>query len=173
VSQLRASDGEHSAVEGYIHEALRIDPPFRGVYRESLADQKVGNLSILKGQRVFLDLAHANSDPIVFTDPTTVDVHRESKDNYLPWDGVTRSLGVELTTRIIRQVLRAVFEFDGLRRASGSSGMLKRYNIAEGSILRYEYLGAGNLPTPWPSSLLVQINTSAVSRKPGTLSGHS
>jgi len=29
---------------------------------ESLADQKVGNLSVLKGQRVFLDLAHANSD---------------------------------------------------------------------------------------------------------------
>jgi linoleate 10R-lipoxygenase len=59
-------------------------------------------------------------------------------------------------------VLRAVFEFDGLRRASGSSGMLKRYNVAEGNTLRYEYLGADSLPTPWPNSMLVQINTSEV-----------
>jgi hypothetical protein len=56
-----------------------IDPPFRGVYRmsssfllhfrpdpfaagESLADQEVGNLSLRKGQRVFVDLAHASRD---------------------------------------------------------------------------------------------------------------
>ena len=59
-------------------------------------------------------------------------------------------------------MLRAVFEFDGLRRASGFSGMLKRYNVAEGNTLRYEYLGADNLPTPWPNSMLVQMNTSEV-----------
>jgi hypothetical protein len=77
-------------------------------------------------------------------------------------DGITRSLGVEWTTRIIGQMLRAVIEFDGLRRVSGSSGMLKRYNASQGNTLRYEYLGADNLPTPWPNSMLVQINTSEV-----------
>ena len=59
---------------------IGIDPPFRGVYRmyllfvqhfysdpyictgESLADQKVGSLKLFKGQRVFVDLAHASQD---------------------------------------------------------------------------------------------------------------
>ena len=56
---------------------IGIDPPFRGVYRkpffhrlyvshscigESLADQTVGNLTFFKGQRVFVDLAHASQD---------------------------------------------------------------------------------------------------------------
>lgn len=94
----------------------------------------------------------------MLTDPT-INTHRESKDHYLSGDGVTRSLGVELTTKIMSEVLRAVFEFDGLRRASGLSGMLKRHKVAEGNILRYEYLGADNLPTPWPNSMLVQMNT--------------
>ena len=57
---------------------IGIDPPFRGVYRkwfyftrctshytcigESLVDQTVGNLRFFKGQRVFVDLAHASQD---------------------------------------------------------------------------------------------------------------
>lgn len=58
---------------------LGIDPPFRGVYRkpfcykrslhvahtrlgESMVDQNVGGLTFSKGQRVFLDLAHASVD---------------------------------------------------------------------------------------------------------------
>ena len=98
----------------------------------------------------------------MFTDPTTDNAHRESKDRYLPGDGVTRSIGVELTTKIISQVLRAIFEFNGLRRASGLSGILKRHEVAEGNTLRYEYLGADNLPTPWPNSMLVQMNVSEV-----------
>ena len=59
---------------------IGIDPPFRGVYRmnllflqhfksdsyictgESLADQEVGSVKLFKGQRVFVDLAHASQD---------------------------------------------------------------------------------------------------------------
>jgi hypothetical protein len=118
---------------------------------ESLAEQKVGDLSLSKGQRVFVDLAHANGGV-------------SSKDSYLAGDGVTRSLGVELTTKIVGQVLRAVFECDGLRRRPGPSGTLKRHDVAQGAdkhTLRYEYLGADNLSTPWPNSMLVQINAEA------------
>jgi len=123
-----------------------------------LAEQKVGNLPLSKGQRVFVDLAHANSGV-------------SSKDSYLVGDGVTRSLGVELTMKIVRQVLRAVFEFDGLRRSPGPSGTLKRHDVAQEDdkhSLRYEYLGADNLSTPWPNSMLVEINAGA---KTGTQLG--
>ncbi|KAI9456900.1 linoleate diol synthase [Russula earlei] len=158
VSIICASDANNPALEGYIYEALRIDPPFRGVYRESLADQNVGSLPLVKGQRVFVDLAHASRDPHVTPDPV-VDVNRKSKDRYLAGDGVTRSLGVELTTKIMSQVLRAVFEFDGMRRGPGLSGTLKRHEVATDNTLRYEYLGEDNLPTAWPNTMILQVRT--------------
>jgi len=158
VSQLKAADAKNPALEGYIYEAMRIDPPFRGVYRESLADQTVGSLTLSKGQRVFVDLAYASQDPHVFSSPRTVNVNREHKDRYLTGDGVTRSLGVELTTKIMSQVLRAVFEFDGIRRGPGYSGTLKRYKVAEENTLRHEYLGADHLPTAWPNTMILQYD---------------
>lgn len=158
VKQLRAAVPRHPDLEGYIYEAMRIDPPFRGVYRESLVEQEVGSLRLFKGQRVFVDLANASQDPYVFPDPKTVNVHRDLKDHYLTGDGVTRSLGVELTTKIMSQVLRAVFEFDGICRGPGLAGTLKRYKVTEVNTLRHEYLGTDQLPTAWPNTMTLQYN---------------
>jgi len=164
VSQLRAADAKNPDLEGYIYEAMRIDPPFRGVYRESLAEQSVGSLSFFKGQRVFVDLANASQDPNVFRDPKTVNVRREPKDRYLTGDGVTRSLGVDLTTKIMSQVLRAVFEFDSISRGPGLSGTLKRYKVAEENTLRFEYIGADQLPTAWPNTMILQYKVAPVAQ---------
>jgi len=158
VNQIRGSDAKNPALEGYIYEAMRIDPPFRGVYRESLADQTVGSLTLSKGQLVFVDLAYASHDPHVFSDPMAFNINRESRDRYLTWDGVTRSFGAELTTKIMSQMLRAVFEFDGIRRGPGLSGTLRRYKVAEENALRYEYLGADHLPTAWPNTMVLQYD---------------
>jgi hypothetical protein len=98
----------------------------------------------------------------VFPNPTTVNVYRESKDRYLTGDGVTRSLGVDLTTKIMSQVLRAVFEFDGMRRGPGLSGTLKRYKVVAENTLRYEFLGADHLPTAWPNTMILQVSTRVV-----------
>ncbi|KAH8992739.1 linoleate diol synthase [Lactarius deliciosus] len=161
VKQLKAADAKNPALEAYIYEAMRIDPPFRGVYRDSLADQTVGSITYFKGQRVFLDLTHASHDPNVFPDPHTVNVKRKSKDRYLTGDGVTRSLGVDLTTKIMSQVLRAVFETNGVRRSPGLSGHLKRYKVAAENTLRHEYLGADYLPTAWPNTMVLQYDVAA------------
>jgi linoleate 10R-lipoxygenase len=101
----------------------------------------------------------------VFPNPRTVNVHRESRNKYLTGDGVTRSLGVELTTKIMSQVLRAVFEFDGICRGIGFdhkpslAGTLKRYKVTEVNTLRYEYLGADQLPTAWPNTMVLQVSS--------------
>ena len=94
----------------------------------------------------------------MFPDPKTVNVHCESKDRYLTGDGVTHSLGVELTTKIMSQVLRAVFEFEGMRRGPGLSGTLKRYKVAEENTLHHEYPGADQLPTTWPNTIVLQVS---------------
>ena len=144
---------------------------------ESLANQTVGNLTLFKGQRVFVDLAHASHDvnpsdflayrstlihvlkSNVFPDARAVNVKREPKSRYLTGDGVTRSLGVEVTTKIMSQVLRAVFEFSGVRRTPGLAGHLKRYKVKAENTLRYEYLDADYLPTAWPNSMVLQVST--------------
>jgi linoleate 10R-lipoxygenase len=161
VKQLKAADPKNPALTAYIYEAMRIDPPFRGVYRESLANQTVGSLTFSKGQRVFVDLANASRDPNVFPNPTTVNVKRESNDRYLTGDGVTRSLGVELTTKIMSQVLRAVFELNGVRRTPGPVGNLNRYKVAAENTQRYEYLGSDYLPTAWPNTMVLQFDPPA------------
>jgi linoleate 10R-lipoxygenase len=53
-----------------------------------------------------------------------------------------------------------VFGFDGLRRGPGLSGTLERHKVVDGekNTLRYELLGADNLPTPWPNSMIIQMN---------------
>lgn len=60
------------------------------------------------------------------------------------------------------QVLRAVFEYDNLRRGPGQSGKLKRYKTKAVNTLRYEYLGKDNLPTPWATSMIAQYNVTPV-----------
>jgi linoleate 10R-lipoxygenase len=150
---------------------------FHNCIGESLANQTVGSLTCSKGQRVFVDLAHASQDvspydfsarrstlnhvlkPNVFPDPRTVNVNREPKNRYLTGDGVTRSLGVELTTKIMSQVLRAVFECNGMRRTPGLAGQLNRYKVAAENTLRYEFLDGSFLPTAWPDTMVLQVST--------------
>lgn len=95
----------------------------------------------------------------MFPDPRTVNVNREPKDHYLTSDSVTRSLGVELSVKAIIQMLRAVFELNGVRRTPGVTGHLKRYKARGENTLRYEYLGADNLPTAWPNTMVLQVST--------------
>jgi len=64
------------------------------------------------------------------------------------------------------QMLRAVFEFDGIRRGLGLSGTLKRYKVAEENALRYEYLGADHLPTAWPNTMVLQVSLRLTLRFP-------
>ncbi|EIM86629.1 linoleate diol synthase [Stereum hirsutum FP-91666 SS1] len=144
-------------LSAYFCEALRVDPPFRGVWREALHGETVGAARIEGGQKVFVDIAHAGMDATVFAEPKSIDLNREMK-KYLIGDGAVRCLGLDITMKIMSQVLRAVFEYDHLRRGPGQSGKLKRYRTNAVNTLRYEYLGKDHLPTPWATSMIVQYN---------------
>ena len=79
-----------------------------------------------------------------------VNVNCELKNRYLSGDDVTRSLGVELTTEIMSQVLCAVFGCNGKRRTPGLAGQLIHYKVAAENTLQYEFLDGSFLPTSWP-----------------------
>lgn len=74
------SGGENAQLDGYVYEALRLEPTFRGVFRMqfrrfqlecrnlhctagvSTKDQTIHGLNLKQGDRVFLNTASANFD---------------------------------------------------------------------------------------------------------------
>jgi len=155
-------DAKNAAqLQGYVYEALRIDPPFKGVFRVAQKDATVASLSIKKGDRVFLDTACAGLQESVFANASIVDPTRSPKERYLIGEGVFRTLGGDLASKIVVSVLHAVLGLPNLRRGPGQSGKLHRFFETDDPIIRYGYLNKAQLQVPWPDSLIVQYDGAA------------
>ncbi|KAJ2936955.1 hypothetical protein H1R20_g146, partial [Candolleomyces eurysporus] len=146
-----AASKDVSKLRGYVYEALRLVPPFAGVYRVSSSDQSVSGYSFKKGDRVFLDIFKANQKK-------GPDVAHPAKD-LLRAEGAFDYLGEPLTVEILAQVLRAVFEKDGLVRAPGHSGVLQKFKDDSRPECHYAYLNHGHSICEWPTSLSVLVST--------------
>ncbi|KDR80737.1 hypothetical protein GALMADRAFT_1103751 [Galerina marginata CBS 339.88] len=157
IAALAKSD-KNAQFDGYVYEALRLDPTFRGVFRFSSKDQVVNGQDFKKGDHVFLNTASANLDENIFTDPTSFNVARSTNERVFS-DGVFNYLGEGLTVKIVSQVLRAVFEFSNVRRAPGQSGPLKRFKNPSRPELGYAYLNNAQFLSEWPTSMSIQFDT--------------
>ncbi|KDQ61436.1 hypothetical protein JAAARDRAFT_203950 [Jaapia argillacea MUCL 33604] len=142
-----AASTASSAIKGYVFEALRLDPPFAGVYREVAGP----SVSAAKTQRLFLDIAKAGNE-------AGLAAQGDGPASYLLGDGCARFLGVELTSKILTSVLRAISEFNNVRRAPGISGQLKRFPANANRAVRWEYLNDSQQASPWPTAMLVQFD---------------
>ncbi|GJE90952.1 linoleate diol synthase and cytochrome P450 domain-containing protein [Phanerochaete sordida] len=145
-------------LQGIALEALRLDPPFAGVYREAIAAQKVGRLSIPAGGKVFVNVSKANMDPDVFPDPASVNPNRSGRGRYMVSDGSALCLGLDLTSKIAAEVLRAVWSFKNVRRASGQSGVLRRYKSDTMRTSNWMYLNQAQQQSPWATSMVLQYD---------------
>jgi cytochrome P450 len=84
LDRLRANpDLDHNAVE----ELLRYDSPVTFTQRITLADYKVGDVTIPARQQVIPILAAANHDPAMFTEPDRLDLGRENANRHLAFGG--------------------------------------------------------------------------------------
>ena len=54
------SANKADALEGYVAEMLRIDPPIQGVYRQARVNETVGSTSLNADELVYCDIASAN-----------------------------------------------------------------------------------------------------------------
>ena len=70
-------------VEAVLAETLRHDPPVKALHRVSTAPARVGGTDVGTGTRVRIDLAAANRDPAVFSDPDRFDPTRPERERYL------------------------------------------------------------------------------------------
>ncbi|KAJ7070750.1 linoleate diol synthase [Mycena amicta] len=150
-------------INGYIREALRLDPPFRGVYRVASTEVTVGNTTFAKDTRVFLDVATVcvNAES-TYPNPNAIDPSRKA-ESYLYADGCFKNLGEAFNLKVLAEVLKVVLSYKNIARAPGQSGNLKRpVSFTDGSRLdlRFAYLDSKSaVSTPWLGSMAIQYDT--------------
>ncbi|KAG2138289.1 heme peroxidase [Suillus clintonianus] len=156
-----ADSKDLSGLTAYAIEALRIDPPFAGVYRVAKQDATVGSLTVKQGERLFVDVATANANEDAFPNPTILDTTRTPRARYIHGDGCFKVLGDDLASTIIAEVLRGIFSFNNVCRGPGQSGNLPRFEDEALPVLRYAYLDEKMLPSAWPTSMMINYDVSA------------
>ncbi|MGY0235511.1 cytochrome P450 [Longispora urticae] len=80
IANARRAAAPGTAVDDLFRETLRHDPPVPVMRRVAAADTEVGGIPIQAGTPVTLDIAAANRDPDLFTDPGTFDPARRGPD---------------------------------------------------------------------------------------------
>ncbi|GBE86547.1 Linoleate 10R-lipoxygenase [Sparassis crispa] len=156
-SKVKLDGNDEALLQGLVNEALRLDPPSRGAYREAAKTSVVGGKPVQLGECVFVDIADASLDATVFPDPNAVNPTRTPQKRYLVGDGSARCLGADLSNKMIGAVLRAVFSFPNVRRAPGQSGVLKRFKEDSTKTSCYSYLSSTQELTPWATSMVIQF----------------
>lgn len=63
-------------IDTLLAETLRHDPPVRAIHRLAVRDTHVAGIDLVEGDVVTLDIAAANRDPEVFTDPEVFGLDR-------------------------------------------------------------------------------------------------
>ncbi|KAI0369199.1 linoleate diol synthase [Pilatotrama ljubarskyi] len=147
---------DDAQLQGLIFEALRLDPTFRGVYRDTLDSVRMSQGSLQPKQRVFLDIATASRSSQTFPSPESVNPSR-GIDKYLVGDCAAKSLGADLYAKIVGEALRAVYSFPSIARGPGMSGQLKRYNEDSSMTSVWSYLGPDQHLSPWATSMVLQF----------------
>jgi cytochrome P450 len=67
---------EPEFIPAFVEEACRVDPPFRGHYRQVLSNTELGGIEIPAGSTVVLVWPAANRDPDAFSRPADIDLER-------------------------------------------------------------------------------------------------
>ncbi|EJD44726.1 putative linoleate diol synthase [Auricularia subglabra TFB-10046 SS5] len=155
---LSESEDANAGLEGYVREALRLDPPMPGPLRDVKAAFEAGDAKVQAGGRVFVNFAAANLNETVFPQPTEV-LPTRPKDAYAYLgDGVHQILGNDFVHTTMARVLKTVFSLKNLRRAPGQQGILKRLPRDVYGQTHYEYLDHHQKLVPWATSMVLQYD---------------
>ncbi|OBI72470.1 cytochrome [Mycobacterium asiaticum] len=89
-----------------VEEQLRYSTPIQNLYRYTVADYRVGDVTIPAGARVMLSFAAANRDPLVFESPDEYRVDRNPRTHVAFGYGAHMCLGAPLARLEAQAVLR-------------------------------------------------------------------
>jgi cytochrome P450 len=101
--------GHPDLVAGAVDEMLRFFSPGTGIARTAVRDTALGGVAISAGERIFMGVGAANTDPAAFGDPDMLEIHRGEARRHLAFGaGVHRCLGSFLAPRQMTILLTEV-----------------------------------------------------------------
>lgn len=89
-----------------VEEQLRFSSPLQGLYRTTVTDYNIDDVTIPSGSRVFVSYAAANRDPRIFDEPDTFRADRDPKQHIAFGYGPHMCIGAMLTRMEAQAVLR-------------------------------------------------------------------
>ena len=100
-----------SSIPAFVEETLRLEAPFRGHYRQVLADTELAGAPLHKGDRLFILWSSANRQPDVFPDPESISLERANLRQHMSFGvGLHYCIGAPLArleARIATEILLA------------------------------------------------------------------
>ncbi|OJD35163.1 fatty acid oxygenase [Diplodia corticola] len=117
----------------YAMEAIRLNGTF-GSYREAASettiidgrDDNARHISVKAGDKVFVSFVGAAKDPVVFPHPEEVRLDRPLESYIHYGEGPHACLGRDASRVALTAMLKTVGKLEGLRRAPGPKGELKK-----------------------------------------------
>ena len=103
--QWEAIDADPDLVPGAVEEVLRWVTPLNNFFRRAVADDRIGEQPVERGDRIILLYPSANRDEAVFDDPFTFDIRRDPNPHVAFGFGTHLCIG----THVARSSLAAVF----------------------------------------------------------------
>ena len=93
-----------------MEEHLRFTAPIQNLYRYTVADYRVGDVTIPSGSRVLLSFGAANRDPRVFESPDEFRADRNPRTHLAFGFGAHTCLGAQLARLEAQAVLRELVQ---------------------------------------------------------------
>ncbi|KAG8877662.1 hypothetical protein FRB98_006589 [Tulasnella sp. 332] len=151
----------NARLQGYVLEAMRLDPQIPGLFRSVIADADIQQgsgmspIKVQKGDSIFVSIRDAGFDRAIFgPDPTVVDPTRPIHYYTMFGVGMHECLGRWFVQATMPHVIRSVFSLKNIRRAPGQAGKLNRFDYTLfGSTPASMFMDSRADVTPWPSSM--------------------
>lgn len=143
-AQAAARAGDDDRLRGHVWEAMRFDPLAPGLPRVALADTVIAQgtdhaTAIPKGAQVLAAFASAMMDPRRVADPRRFVAARPASDYIHFGYGLHECFGRHINHATLHRMLKPLLARDGLRRAPGSAGHLRKNGgFAERLVVRFD-----------------------------------
>ena len=120
--QIRDDDEK---LETFVEEVLRTKAPATVMFRRATEDMEIDGVPIPEGSIVETRFGAANLDPEVFSDPDTVDLHRENARAHLTFgSGIHVCIGNQLARGELREAFRQIVaRMQNFRTTRGEDSM--------------------------------------------------
>jgi cytochrome P450 len=98
-------------IPGFVEESLRLESPFRFLFRSTAKDTQLGGAPIPAGSTVLLFWGAANRDPAAFPEPDAIDLHRRLPRRHVAFGrGIHHCVGAPLARLEGQTVLKILLE---------------------------------------------------------------